>query len=59
MQAMIDKLEENKIVAKAKDLNIIPKYASPTMLVLKHSSRKLSEQQYQSLPVHEKIEPKT
>ena len=52
---MIDKLERDGIVAKAKDLDIIPKYASPVMLVLKHSSRNLTKQEYQNLETIEKI----
>ena len=55
VQAKIDELETNNIVAKAKDLRIIPKYASPVMLVQKHSSRSFTEEEYQSLSVGEKL----
>ena len=55
LQAMIDKLEENNIVAKANQLNIIPKFASPCMLVKKNSVRNLATGEYDKLPTSEKI----
>ena len=41
LQAKIDELERKNIVVKVRDTNIIPKYASPCMLVQKHSMRNL------------------
>ena len=55
LQAMIDRLEANNIVAKANDLNIIPKFASPCMLVKKNSVRQLAPGEYEKLPIQQKI----
>ena len=55
MQAMIDRLEEQNKVAKTTDLGIIPRYASPAMLVLKNKARKLKDCEYDSLPISEKL----
>ena len=55
VQAKIDELEENNVVAKARDVDIIPKYASPVMLVRKHSSRNFTEDEYQTLPLDNKL----
>ena len=55
LQTMIDRLEALKIVAKASSINIIPKFASPCMLVKKTSIRSLNPGQYENLPVEEKI----
>ena len=54
MQAVIDRLEDLDIVVKAKDTGIIPKFASPAMLVQKNSTRTLGEK-YKNLPIHEKL----
>ena len=55
MQAMIDKLESMQVVRKASDLSIIPKYASPCMLVKKNSVRHLPPGEYDQLKVTEKL----
>ena len=55
MQAMIDRLEEQKKVAKATDLGMIPRYASPAMLVLKNKARNLKPGEYDSLPISKKL----
>ena len=55
MQAMIDNLEDQHIVAKANDIGIIPRYASPTMLVFKNSARTLSKEKYANLSISEKL----
>ena len=55
MQAKIDKLEEQGVVAKASEIGIIPKFASPTLLVKKNSVRDLGKEKYDSLPITEKI----
>ena len=52
MQAKIDELESMKVVKKAVELNIVPKYASPTLLVKKQSAKEVN---YDKLPIHEKI----
>ena len=41
LQTMIDRLEQLNVVAKANNLNIIPRFASPCMLVKKNSVRNL------------------
>ena len=41
MQAKIDELEEQGIVVKVAETNIVPRYAAPCMLQLKHSARDL------------------
>ena len=51
MQAMIDSLEDRNIVAKANEIGIIPRFASPTMLVLKNSARTLSKEAFSSLTI--------
>ena len=50
MQAMIDRLEEQKKFAKATDLGMIPRYASPAMLMLKNKARSLN--QVNTIPYH-------
>ena len=55
MQTMIGRLESLNIVAKANSLNIIPRFASPTMLVRKSSVKHLKPGQYEQLPATEKI----
>ena len=52
---MIDRLESLNIVAKANSLNIIPRFASPRMLVRKSSVKHLKPGQYEQLPATEKI----
>ena len=54
MQAVIDRLEDLDVVVKAKDAGIIPKFASPAMLVQKNSSRTLGDS-YKNLPILEKL----
>ena len=54
MQAVIDKLEDLDIVIKAKNAGIIPKFASPAMLVQKNSTRTLGDS-YKNLPILEKL----
>ena len=55
MQAKIDQLENMGVVAKANDIGIIPKFASPTLLVQKHSVRDMGKDVYNALPIEEKI----
>ena len=55
MQAKIDQLEEQGVVAKANEIGIIPKFASPTLLVLKNSARDLGQEKYKQLPISEKL----
>ena len=55
LQLMIDRLEEQKVVAKANSLNVIPRFASPCMLVKKNSARALKEGEYESLSNTEKL----
>ena len=56
MQAMIDRLEEKNIVAKASDLNIIPRFASPAMLVLKQAARNIDKDVYESFSIQRKLD---
>ena len=58
MQAMIDRLESQNIVAKANEIDIIPKFASPCMLVPKNSARLLSKDTYNAMPIKEKLKYK-
>ena len=55
LQAMIDKLEDMEVVRKASELNIIPKYASPCMMVKKQSIRDLKPGVYENLSIYEKL----
>ena len=55
MQAKIDQLEDQGVVAKAHEIGIIPKFASPTLLVQKNSVRELGKENYNSLPIAEKL----
>ena len=54
LQAKIDELERNNIVAKAVDLNMEIKYASPCMLGKKNSAKSLSAEEYNKLSISEK-----
>ena len=55
MQAKIDTLEEQGVVIKVAATNIVPKYAAPCMLTLKHSARDLPPGHYDSLPIREQL----
>ena len=55
MQAMIDRLEDLNVVAKANEIGIIPRYASPTMLVFKNSARTVPKEDYQKLSIKDKL----
>ena len=55
MQAKIDQLETMGVVAKANDVGIIPKFASPTLLVQKNSVRDLGKEKYDVLPIEKKL----
>ena len=55
LQLMIDRLENQNVVAKANALGVIPRYASPCMLVKKNSVRQLKEGEYEKLPDQEKL----
>ena len=55
LQAMIDKLESQYKCAKAKDLGIIPRFASPVMLVKKNKIKSLPPGTYDSLSIPEKL----
>ena len=55
LQLMVDRLEEQNVVAKANALGVIPRYASPCMLVKKNSVRQLKEGDYEKLPDQEKL----
>ena len=55
LQAMIDKLESQNKCAKAKDLGIIPRFASPVMLVKKNKVKSLPSGAYEKLSIQEKL----
>ena len=55
LQAKIDQLEDMGVVAKARDINIIPRYASPCMLVKKNSIRDLPKGEYEKMKVLDKL----
>ena len=55
LQAMIDRLESLNVVAKANDLGVIPKFASPCMLVKKNSTKKLPPGVYEGMSIEEKV----
>ena len=55
LQAMIDKLESQNKCAKAKDLGMIPRFASPVMLVKKNKIKSLPPGTYESLTITEKL----
>jgi hypothetical protein len=52
---MIDKLESQNKCAKARDLGIIPRFASPVMLVKKNKIKHLKPGEYETLPIQEKL----
>ena len=55
LQAKIDQLEEMGVVAKAREINIIPRYASPCMLVKKNSIREIKSEDYENMPILNKL----
>jgi hypothetical protein len=55
LQAKIDSLEEQGVVVKVADADIIPRYAAPCMLGLKNSVRNLAPGEYEKLSINEKI----
>ena len=55
LQAKIDKLEEEGIVAKTSDLGVTLKYASPCMLTMKLSARQISKDDWQAMDIEEKL----
>ena len=55
MQAKIDQLEDQGVVSKANEVGIIPKFASPTLLVQKNSVREIGKENYLKLPIKEKL----
>ena len=55
LQSMIDRLESQKKCAKARDLGIIPRFASPIMLVKKNKVRNLKPGEYEEMSIPEKI----
>ena len=55
LQAKIDQLESMGVVAKAHEIGIIPKFASPVMLVNKNSVREMGREEYNSLSIPEKL----
>ena len=54
LQAKIDELEKQNIVAKVSSLGINLRYASPCMLARKVSSRKMPAEEYNNLSVAER-----
>ena len=54
LQAKIEELEKQNIVAKVSDLGLQPRYASPCMLAWKVSSKNMSKEEYNNLSVAEK-----
>ena len=54
LQAKIDELESQNIVAKTVDLGINVKYASPCMLQKKNSAKSMPKEEYDKLNVKEK-----
>ena len=55
LHAKIEELERQNIVAKVSDLGINLKYSSPCMLARKVSSRNMPKDEYDKLPISEKI----
>ena len=55
VQAKIDNLEEQGVVVKVADTNLIPKYAAPYMLSLKNSAKRLAPGEYEKLTILEKL----
>ena len=55
MQAKIDSLEEQGVVIKVAETDIIPKYAAPCMLRLKSSARDLPPGEYEKLSIKDKL----
>ena len=55
MQAMIDMLEDMDMGTRENDTQIIPEYASPTMLVKKNSVRDLKPGEYENLSTSEQL----
>ena len=55
LQTMIDGLEMQNIVAKANSLNIVPRFASPCMLVKKSSFKSLKPGEYEMLSIQDKV----
>ena len=55
MQAKIDSLEEQGIVVKVADTDIIPRYAAPCMLALKNSAKSLQPGEYEKLTILQKL----
>ena len=56
LQAMIDRLEKQNIVAKANDIGVIPKYANPCMLVKKNDAKTMTQGEYAALSIPEKLD---
>ena len=54
LQAKIEELEDQNIVAKVSDLGINLKYASPCMIRKKNSAKQMSKEQYNQLSPTEK-----
>ena len=54
MQAKIEELERQHVVAKVSDLGINIKYASPCMLAKKASAKAISKEDYNKLNIDEK-----
>ena len=55
LQAKIDQLEDIGVVAKARNIDVIPRYASPCMLVKKNSVRDLDVGEYERMSVERKL----
>ena len=54
LQAKIEELERQNVVAKVSDLGINVKYASPCMLARKASAKHINKEDYNKLPLEEK-----
>ena len=55
LQAKIEQLEQENVVAKVSELGINIQYASPCMLARKSSSKHMQKDEYAKLPLEEKV----
>ena len=55
LQAKIEQLEKENVVAKVSDLGINIQYASPCMLARKSSSKHMKKEEYEKLSLEEKV----
>ena len=53
LQYKIDELEAHNICARAVDVNVIPKFSSPPMLIMKQSGKNIPKDEFNSMPVED------